>query len=162
MIERLFMVLGRAAGLTLFLSLNACSSLQPIETPGMEQFPDREYRIQLKGTPEAVRRELSGELVRMAVPFRHWKDAGSDYLVSTLVEDPENDSLLTDNRIAFLMILQPDKIYPYCSEVSLRWISESKGNLSRVWKVQGHDREYTPRLAQLLSDYAANNRCLPR
>lgn len=139
--------------------VSGCSTMQPIETPELDQFPQREYRLQVDGTPDAVRRELSKEFSQMVVPFRYWKDGDAGYLVSTLVEDPNAPGWLRDTRSSVLVILKQDKIYPYCSDLSIRWLVESKGVFSDIWKTQSHNREYIPSITKTVKDYADNNVC---
>ena len=142
--------------------MSGCSTLQPIETPDLDQFPKREYRLQVGGTPDAIRRDLSKEFSQMLVPFRYWKEEDTDYLVSTLVHEPGDPGWLRDTRSSVLVILKQDKIYPYCSDLSLRWLVESKGSFSDLWKSRNHNREYTPYITETVRDYASNNVCRPR
>jgi len=136
--------------------------MQSIETPGLAKFPKREYRLQVGGTPDAVRRDLSNEFRQMRVPFRYWKEGEAGYLVSTLVEDPNAPGWLRDTRSSVLVTLKQDKVYPYCSDLSLRWLVESKGTFSGLWKTQSHNREYVPSITKTVSEYADNNVCHPR
>ena len=142
--------------------MSGCSTLQPIETPEIDQFPKREYRLQVGGTPDAIRRDLSKQLSQMHVPLRYWKDEHAAYLVSTLVEDPDAPGWIRDTRSAVLVTLKQDKVYPYCSDVSLRWLVESKGVFSDLWKAQNHNREYIPSLTKTVRDYADSKVCHPR
>ena len=153
--------LGIGLVIVVFL-MSGCSTLQPIETPDLDKFPKREYRLQVGGTPDAVRRDLSKEFSHMLVPFRYWKEEETGYLVSTLVDEPDAPGWLRDTRSSVLVILKQDKIYPYCSDLSLRWLVESKGSLSGLWKPQSHNREYTPYITETVKSYANNNVCRPR
>jgi hypothetical protein len=153
--------LGIGLGIVVFL-MSGCSTLQPIETPDLDKFPKREYRLQVGGTPDAVRRDLSEEFSRMLVPFRFWKEEETGYLVSTLVNEPGSPGWLRETRSSVLVTLKQDKVYPYCSDLSLRWLVESKGSFSDLWKPQSHNREYTPYITETVRDYASSNVCQPR
>lgn len=153
--------LGIGLGIVVFL-ISGCSTMQPIETPDIEKFPKREYRLQVSGTPDAVRRDLSKEFGQMLVPFRYWKEGDAGYLVSTLVEDPNAPGWLRDTRSSVLVTLKQDRVYPYCSDLSLRWLVESKGSFSDLWKTQSHNREYIPSITKTVREYADNNVCHPR
>ena len=153
--------LGIGLGIVVFL-ISGCSTMQPIETPDLDKFPKREYRLQVGATPDAIRRDLSEEFNRMLVPFRYWKEEETGYLVSTLVNEPGSPGWLRETRSSVLVTLKQDKVYPYCSDLSLRWLVESKGSFSDLWKPQSHNREYTPYLTEAVRDYASSNVCRPR
>ena len=69
---------------------------------------------------------------------------------------------MSDTRSSVLVTLKQDRVYPYCSDLSLRWLVESKGSFAGLWKTQGHNREYIPSITKAVRDYADNNKCHPR
>jgi len=153
---------GIGLGIVALFIVAGCSTMQPIETPDLDQFPKREYRLQVAGTPDAVRRDLSKKFSQMLVPFRYWKEGDAGYLVSTLVEDAEAPGWLRDTRSSVLVTAKQDRVYPYCSDLSIRWLVESKGAFTGLWKSQSHNREYIPSITKTVRDYAEYNVCHPR
>lgn len=149
-----------AAGVVITLALAGCSTTLPIEPPEIGQFPNREYRSQVNGTPEMVRRTIAGQLERMSVPFTLESSGQEKHIVSTYVEESESAGWLRGERNAVLVTLRKDTIFPQCTSMTLRWLVESQGYFQDAWKIEGHDGNDVPSLLKTMRDYAAANSCL--
>ena len=149
-----------AAGVVITLALAGCGTSQPIEPPEISQFPHREYRMQVNGTPEMIRRKLAGQLEQMSVPYVYESNGQEKHIVSTYVEESESAGWLRDERCSVLVTLKTDTIYPQCTSMTLRWLVESNGMFQDAWVTNGHDGNHLPSLLQRMQEYAANNTCL--
>jgi hypothetical protein len=149
-----------AAGVVITLALAGCSSNQPIEPPEISQFPHREYRLHVNGTPEMVRRTIASQLEQLSVPFTYETGSQERHIVSTYVEDSESAGWLREERCSVLVTLRKDTIYPQCTSMTLRWLVESQGVFQDAWKTDGHNGNDVPSLLKRMQDYAAANSCL--
>ena len=96
----------------------------------------------------------------MNIPYSSNQTGDKRYLISTYIDEKNAKALHRKSRSAVLVLFKYDRVYPKCTELSLRWMYESKGLFGSEWNLEGNGHEYMPHVVRLVKRLGDERRCI--
>lgn len=132
---------------------------EDMEPPARSAFPTRELAFVVRGPVPDVRQRLLKSLNARRLAYKQELSDPFTYVITVYTWEPPTDSLWRSRRASYLLRLAADSENRRCTDVSLNWIVESKGNREELWSVQPSDAEYVPRLREVFVKELEENAC---
>lgn len=140
-------------------SFGYLNSVETLEPPEIEEFPNRQISYSIAGDQNTVRKLITAALSNRTVFHRVEIRDPAAFIITSYLPEPRAVGARRIRQTAYRFEVGESSGNPVCTTVGITWLTKSNGIREEIWSVQSSDRTYVPSSWPDIQRAVIANRC---